>query len=144
MKKHKKFSRIHKSAKILGAILLGAMVFSGGALAMPLKNSASDKGEAMTLIKNMAQNDINCIDQWNKEFSDGYEGFDKNAYLESFEKYTGKEAMNEGAVSGAIKNSDYEEWKEATQNLEGYPKEIEPIPKEEFETLVELKKAELV
>ncbi len=68
--------------------------------------------------------------------------FDKNAYFDSFEKYTGEEAMNEGAVLNALENKDYEEWKEATQNLEGYPKNIEPLPKEEFKTLAELKKAE--
>ncbi len=141
MKKQKNYKRIHKSAKILGAILLGALVFSGGALAIPVK-SATDKGEVMTVIKTMTQNDLNYVDQWNKEFSDGYREFDKNAYFDSFEKYTGEEAMNEGAVLNALENKDYEEWKEATQNLEGYPKNIEPLPKEEFKTLAELKKAE--
>jgi len=142
MKKQKNYKRIHKSAKILGAILLSALVFSGGALAFPLKNSVSDKGEVMTVIKTMTQNDLSYVDQWNKEFSEGYKEFDKKAYFESFEKDAGEEAMNEGAVLEALKNSDYGEWKEATQNLEGYPKGIEPIPKEEFKTLAELKKAE--
>ena len=144
MKKQKKYKRIHKSAKILGAVLLGALVFSGGVLAMPIKNSAINKGEVMAVIKTTAQNDNNYIEQWNKEFSEGYMGFDKNAYLEFFEGNTGKEAENEGAVLDALKHKDYQEWKEATQNLEGYPKGIEPLPKEEFETLAELKKAELV
>lgn len=141
MRKQRKYKRIHKSAKILGAILLGALVFSGGAFAIPVK-SATDKGEVMTVIKTNAQNDLNYIDQWNKEFSEGYKEFDKSAYLESFEKTTGKEAENEGAVLEALKHKDYQEWKEATQNLEGYPQGIEPLPKEEFETLAELKKAE--
>ncbi|GEM_PF-3675592 len=84
MRKQRKYKRIHKSAKILGAILLGALVFSGGAFAIPVK-SATDKGEVMTVIKANAQNDLNYIGQWNKEFSEGYEGFDKKVYLESFE-----------------------------------------------------------
>jgi len=141
MKKQKKYHRIHKSAKILGAVLLSALVFSGGVLAMPSNNSPANKGEVMTVIKTSAQNDFNYIEQWNKEFSKDYKEFDKNAYLESFEGYTGEEAMNEGAVLEAIKNRDYEEWKTATQNLEGYPTEIEPIPEEEFEILAGLKEA---
>jgi len=141
MKKQKKYKRIHRSAKILGAVLLGALVFSGGVLAMPIKSSAVNKGEVMTVVKNLAQNESNYIDQWNKELSEGYPEFDKSAYLESFERYTGNEAINEGAVLEAIKNSDYEEYREATQNLEGYPQELEPIPEEEFETLSKIKAA---
>ena len=140
MKKEKKYKRIHKSAKVLGAVLLGALAITGGVFAMPVNNNGLNKGEVMTVVKTMVQNDINYIDQWNKEFSEGYKEFDKNVYLESFEKYTGEEAENEGAVLDALENKDYETWKKATQNLEGYPTGIEPLPEEEFEILADLKK----
>lgn len=139
--KQKKYKRIHKSAKVLGAVLIGALVFSGSVFAMPIKSNAVNKGEVMTVVNDLVQNDLNYIEQWNKELSAGFRGFDEKAYLESFNTIAQK-AENEGAVLEALENKDYNEWKEAVQSLEGYPIGLEVIPKEEFKILAELKKSE--
>ncbi len=141
MKQQKNYKRIHKSAKVLGAILIGALVFSGSVFAMPIKSNTFNKGEVMTVVKDLTQNDFSYIDQWNKELSAGFQGFDEKEYFQSFAT-TDQKSINEGAVLQALENKDYKEWKEAVQNLEGYPTGVEVIPKEEFKILAQIKKAE--
>jgi hypothetical protein len=139
MRKQKNYKRIHKSAKIFGAAILGALIVSGSAFAMPAAKKAQyNSNEVMCAIQSSIPSDSSYIDQWNKEFSSSYKEFDEKRYLESF-KAEEKESMNEGAVKEALKNKDYEAWKDALADLEGYPQELEVLPEEEFNILTKIK-----
>jgi hypothetical protein len=101
MKKQKKYTRIHKSAKILGAVLMGVLVFSGSVLAMPIdKKSQYNPNEVMSVIQSSLPSDSSYIEQWNKEFASNYKEFDQKEYLDSFK------AKDESDILVEPKNSD--------------------------------------
>jgi hypothetical protein len=135
----KNTKRIHKKSRILGAVILGALVLSGSAFAMPVAKKAQyNSNEVMTAMQSSILSDSNYIDQWNKEFASNYKEFNQKEYFDYF-KNLENGAENEGAIKEALKNKDYESYKEAVTNLEGYPNTIEPIPKEEFKILAKLR-----
>jgi len=131
-----------KSRKILSSIGMAFLVVSTSAISMS-EVTAKDKFDSGTfkainqnpdlILKNVdldISDNFDYIDELNKQYSE-------NFVLTSFELEEG--SMNEGAVYDALVRGDYEAWLLAVQDLEEVSDFIEPLPKEEFLILRELR-----
>jgi hypothetical protein len=133
--KNKQTKKIHRKTKILGAFLISVLAISGGVLALPSMKK-SDSQEITNYIKTDSSPSSDYIQKWNNEFSQNQEGFNSDLFLNNL--YSQK-AVNEGPILEALQNADYEKWTKALENLEGFPKDIKIMSKEDFEILVQLR-----
>ena len=144
-KKNIKTTRKRNKKRILGSIGLAALIFSGASIMLP---NADEKSLTDSGFFKMVQNnpdvmlkglnidldrDFDYIDELNNQFSDKVV-IRPGVFLDFFP------SMNEGAVFDALYEGNYDAWKEAIKNLEGYPDGVEPISEDEFNTLVEIRK----
>lgn len=135
----KKKSENKKRKKFWGVFALVMLILTGGVFAFPLNND--------NIINNPFQGNINVApenypDFMNFESLEGIEDFD--SIKEVSRKITsnfqeGKKLLNEDTLEKAVKSGDYETWKEDLKSMEGFPDEIEVIPREEFEILSQLR-----
>jgi hypothetical protein len=133
--KKKQTRKIHRKTKILGAFLISVLAISGGVFALPSMKK-SDSQEIANYVRSDFSPSSDYIQKWNNEFSQNQEGFNSDLFLNNL--YSQK-AVNEGPVLEAIQNADYEKWAKALENLEGFPKDVKIMSKEDFEILVQLR-----
>ena len=130
----------------MASIGMAVILLSGTSIAMPFASAQTPHSGTMKIAQTSPDTIINGMNidvpsnfdyfkELNKEFSDKIivrHGLMNNSN-------DNIESMNEGAVYDALKKGNYEEWKQAVTNLAGYPEDVEPINKDEFNILVQLR-----
>ncbi|MFA5953350.1 MAG: hypothetical protein WC812_02035 [Candidatus Pacearchaeota archaeon] len=119
--------------KIATAVALGLIAFGGGALAIPYNYE--------NLQGNHLQNSVSSLSEYPSRFLETENLGLKDNFLNSFDNEKQVYSVNEGAVLEALNNENYVGWKNAIENLEGFPQDIEVMSEEDFSILVSLKKA---
>jgi len=136
MKKNNKSKR-----KVVVAVALSLLAFAGGAFALPLGYN-EQKAQLQPFMESPQMMD-RFLQTDNLDLKDNF------AYMVSTNQFPSKNeseienitSVNEGEVIQALENEDYESWKIALENLEGFPHDVEMMSQEDFNILIELRKA---
>ena len=127
-------------SKFLSAIFLGLLAISGGVISYAYaqrKQSANAKS-----IRTIGQSPERFLQTENLGLRGEFQyASDKSNVNLSVEETTNM-SVNEGALNAAIEEGNYEAWKEALQNLNGFTKNGNIISEEDFNVLVALNKSE--
>lgn len=127
-------------SKFLSAMFLGLLVLSGGVLVMPTLSADSSLTQQKS-INMFAQNPERFLQTENLGLKSGFQYPNDPRNLSVDE--ANNSAMNEGALESAIEEGNYEAWKEALQEINGYPNKGNIIDEEDFNVLVALNKSKL-
>jgi len=133
----------NKHKKIWGALALGVLVLSGGALAVPLTpdgslSDSSSCGNLKAMQNNMGE--IVKINDWAVPDDFDYLKELNNVFVKDHTDEVG--ALDEDTLKEAVKSGDYQTWKETLSNFGEFQNEAGIISKEEFSILTQLRNME--
>jgi hypothetical protein len=128
-------------SKFLSAIFLGLLAISGGFLAIPMLSADNQQVQMQENMKVFGQNPERFLQTENLGLKDGFQYPIGESFVNIPIEETNS-AVNEGALETAIEEGDYEAWKEALQEMDGFPEDVGIIDKEDFDVLVALHKSE--
>ncbi|MFZ1971153.1 MAG: hypothetical protein WAU65_03175 [Candidatus Nanoarchaeia archaeon] len=127
-------------SKFLSAIFLGLLAISGGVIVMPTLSASNQQMQKS--IRTIGQSPERFLQTENLGLRGEFQyASDKSNVNLSVEETTNM-SVNEGALNAAIEEGNYEAWKEALQNLNGFTKNGNIISEEDFNVLVALNKSE--
>jgi len=125
-----------KNLKVLSSVLLGFLLVSGGALAMPTLSSNSPQFQFQESLKAFERNPEKFFQPSDLGLKPAFQEPFMQLNTEDFsDKYL---AVNEGALEEALRKKDYSAWKKAVENLGQNSQMIGEISEAEFEILSEL------
>lgn len=125
-------------SKFVSAILLGFLAISGGVLALPLLNADNQLMPVQENARLLGQNPERFLQTENLGLKERFQYPQEQSVGET------NNAVNEGALEAAIEEGNYEAYKEALQEINGFSKKGSIIDKEDFEVLVALNKSKSI
>ena len=125
-----------RNIKFLAAIFLSLLAVTGGVLAMPIFDTDNQIAQMQESVKIFEKNPERFLQTENLGLRSEFE----TPYDFSSSIYTNKEqnAINEGALEAALEEGDYDTWKKAMQDIEGFSDNTSIIDREDFEILAAL------
>jgi hypothetical protein len=124
------------NTKFLSAVFLSLLALTGGVLAMPLLGTDNQLTQIQESVKLFEKNPERFLQTENLGLRSGFENPNSQSTDSDYSDLSNY-ATNEGALDVALEERDYDAWKEALQNIEGFS-ETDVISKEDFNILVAL------
>jgi len=143
-KRIEKNKTTNSNKKIFGAIALGLLTLGGSVLAVPYNSDSVKPDQFHKFVDKINLNPEKFLETENLGLKENFVylgNFEEDSFDEVINAQQNISSVNEGAVLEALNKEDYDSWREALESLEGFPQDVEVMSKDDFDILVELRKA---
>jgi hypothetical protein len=127
-------------SKFLSAVLMSLLVVSGGFLAMPMLGASQNMQPGN--LNFTSQNPQKFLQTENLGLRDDFK-YSENSFGSSAYFGGNNFSVNEGALNSAIEEGNYDAWKDAQSEENGFSSVDNFISEEEFNVLVALRKSKI-